>query len=127
MQKFVSVALASTLALSAVALTASGASADGWRHRPHHPPYRQGPSYDPGPALAAGAIFGLALGAIAQPYPAYPVYPAYDPPPPPRPYYPAYAGDAHFQWCTDNYKSYNGETDTWTDYRGVPHRCIGPY
>lgn len=132
MKKFVSVALAGTLALSAIAISATTASADGRRHRP--PPPR--PSYDAGAALAAGAIFGLAAGALFNPYPAYPapVYPAYDPPPPPPPYYPAYSGgaypdyalQAHIRWCMNTYDTYDVRTDTWTDYRGVVRACEGP-
>lgn len=137
MSKFASVTLAGALALSAVAVSAGSASADGWRHRQGPPPpYRAGPSYDAGAAVAAGAIMGLAVGSIFNPYPAYPapVYPAYaPPPPPPYPVYPAYrvgpdyAVEAHIQWCSENYQSYNAETDTWVDYRGVVHRCEGGY
>ena len=129
MNKFVSIALAGTVALSTIAVSATVASADGWRHRPHHPPYQAAPAYDPGPAIFAGTILGLAVGSLLQPYPtypAYPAYPAYASPPPPPPY-PSYGEDEHFQWCTATYESYNGETDTWTDYRGVPHLCVGPY
>ncbi len=123
MNKFVSPALAGAVALSALTASASLASADGWHRRPYYY-YRPAPTYDAGPALLAGTMFGLALGTLVQP--TYPAYAAYPPPPPP-PYYPAYRGNPHFDWCTAHYESYNGETDTWTDYRGVPHRCIGPY
>jgi hypothetical protein len=129
MNKSVSVALAGALALSAIAVSATGASAGNWPHHNNYPRYqtqhyRPAPSYDPGPAIIAGTFFGLALGALAQPYPAYPAYPP--PPPAPTYYYPAY-GDPHFQWCAATYGNYDSRTDTWTDYRGVPHRCIEPY
>ena len=131
MNRLVSVALAGAVALSAVGVSTTGASAgDRWHHpydgRGYAPRYDRGPRNDVGPALVAGAIFGLAVGSLMQPdYPDYPAYPAYAPPPP-RPDYGAYASDAHFQWCASTYETYNGETDTWIDYRGVPHRCISP-
>ncbi len=129
MNRFVSAAMAGAVALSAVAMSATGASADRRHH--HYPPpprHAPAPSYDPGAALLTGALFGLAVGTMMQPepdYPPYPAYPAYAPPPPP-PDYGAYLSDAHFEWCAANYGTYNGETDTWIDYRGVPHRCISP-
>ncbi len=125
MNRFVSAALAGAVALSAVGVSATSASAD---HRHHRYPYAQAPRQsDLGPALVAGAIFGLAVGSLMQPepdYPPYPAYPAYAPPPPPD--YGAYRSEAHYQWCASTYESYNGESDTWIDYRGVPHRCISP-
>ena len=133
MNKFVSTALAGALTLSAVGVSASGASADQWKH--HHQPqqqhyYQPRPSYDPGAAIIAGTVFGLALGGALASEPAYGYgyYPPAPPPGPPPPYYPGYyAGDPHFDWCSATYESYNGETDTWTDYRGIVHRCVGPY
>ena len=127
MNRFVSAALAGAVALSAVGMSATGASADRWHH-PYQPQYRPAPHYDAGPALIAGAIFGLAIGSLMQPEPAYPAYPVYaPPPPPPAPWNrAAYAAEQHYQWCASTYETYNGETDTWIDYRGVPHRCIGP-
>ncbi len=127
MNRFVSAALAGAVALSAVAVSATTAGADPWDH---HRYYDRGS--DVGPAIVGGAILGLAVGSMLQPEPVYPapVYvepaPIYvEPPPPPPPVY-AYDSDAHFQWCASTYSTYNGETDTWIDYRGVPHRCIGP-
>ncbi len=153
MNRFVSVALAGSVALTAVGMSATGASAERWHQydRPHfrndRPHYQAAPRSDAGPALVAGAILGLAVGAMMQPqpaypayrtYPVYPAYPAYRTYPAHRPYaaypayvpppasYAAYAANRHFQWCTATYETYNGETDTWIDYRGVPHRCISP-
>jgi len=133
MNRFVSAALAGAVAISAVGVSMTSAGADPWHH--HHRYYDRGS--DVGPALVGGAILGLAVGSMLQPEPVYPapvyvapapVYvepaPVYAEPPPPPVY--AYDSDAHFQWCASTYSSYNGETDTWTDYRGVPHRCIGP-
>ena len=126
MNRFVSAALAGAVALSAVAASATAASADRWHH--DYRPYREPPPRhdDVGPALFAGAILGLAVGSMLQPEPAYPAYPAYALPPPPPPDYGAYSSDSHFQWCASTYETYNGETDTWIDYRGVPHRCVSP-
>ena len=127
MNRFVSAALAGAVVLSAVGMSATSASADRW-HRDHRPHYRPAPQSDVGPALVAGAILGLAAGSLLQPepdYPPYPPYPAYAPPPPP-PSYAAYAAEQHFEWCAATYETYNGETDTWIDYRGVPHRCFSP-
>ncbi len=132
MNRFVSAALAGAVALSAVGMSTTGASADRWHHH-----YQPAPRYDAGPALIAGAILGLAVGSLMQPEPAYPAYPAYRDypayraypayaPPPPPPDYAAYASEAHYQWCASHYETYNGESDTWIDYRGVPHRCLSP-
>jgi hypothetical protein len=133
MNRFVSAALACTVAISAVGISATTAAADPWHHHRYydrdHRYYDRGS--DVGPAIVGGAILGLAVGSMLQSEPVYPapVYvepaPVYVEPPPPPPAY-AYDSDAHFQWCASTYASYNGETDTWTDYRGVPHRCISP-
>ena len=125
MNKFASVALAGAVAVSGIALTTGSAGAGNWGW---HPPY-QGPHYyaprpyDPGPAIVAGTVFGLALGALAtQPY----YYDPYPPPPPPVAYYPTYSS-SHFNWCAATYDTYDSITDTWTDFRGIVRRCIGPY
>ena len=123
MNRFVSAALAGAVALSAVGVSATSAGADPWHHR--YPHYDHGPGDSVGPALVAGAIMGLAVGTLLEPRPAY-AYPAYALPPPP-PDSEAYAAEEHFRWCSSTYETYNGETDSWTDYRGVPHRCISPY
>lgn len=125
MNRFVSASLAGAIALSAMGLSATGASADRWHH-PYRGPAAHG---DVGPALVAGAIFGLAVGSMMQPsYPAYRDYRGYRDyrDEPPYDADAAYAAEAHFQWCTETYQSYNGETDTWTDYRGIQHRCVSP-
>lgn len=136
MNRFVSAALAGTVALTAVGMSATGASADRWHHHDWQgyqptPRYQPAQRYDAGPAIVAGAILGLAVGSMMQPEPVYPAYRPYrayaPPPPPPSPRdYAAYAAEEHYQWCASTYETYNGETDTWIDYRGVPHRCIGP-
>ena len=122
MKKFASVALAGAIAVAAVAVTAGSASAGGWQHPYHQHNYYAPRPYDPGPAIVAGTIFGLALGAMAAPQPYY--YDPY-PPPPPAAYYPTYSSE-HFNWCAGTYDTYNSATDTWTDFRGIAHRCIEP-
>ncbi len=122
MNRFVSATLAGAMALSVVGVSATGASADRWHHH-YGPSYGPAPRHDDvGPALLAGTIFGLAVGSMMQPQP---TYRAYAPPPSP-PHYAGYAAERHFQWCSATYETYNGETDTWIDYRGVQRRCIGP-
>jgi hypothetical protein len=131
MNAFTSIALAGALAAAGVGATATGASADGRHH--YYRPYAHN-SYNPGPAIVAGTVFGLAAGVIASQafaapayYPPAPVY-YYPPPPPPPMQYPAYASaDPHIQWCAATYNSYNVQTDTWVDFQGVARRCIAPY
>jgi hypothetical protein len=130
------IAIAATLA----ALTATAASAGGWGpyggpgpgydpyHRPHHGPtmvYRSGP--DAGGALLAGAFLGLAFGAMVSQSMAGPPAPEPEPMylPPPRPNYAAV--DRHIAWCTQTYRSYNAERDTFLDFQGIERLCIDPY
>jgi hypothetical protein len=134
MRTLVSVALAGAIAAATVATGAGIASADwnggygrthanlGWNGPPsgydwHRRPHDHG--WNPG-AAAAGMVLGFTLGALATP-----PYPYYDyPPPPPAPY--AYRVEAHINWCSATYPSYNAENDTWLDYGGIIHPCIGP-
>ena len=59
--------------------------------------------------------------SFAEPAPApQPIYLA-----PPHPNYAA--ADNHFTWCSQTYKSYNGESDTYVDFQGVERQCIDPY
>jgi hypothetical protein len=123
MKSFAKLAVAGVLAAAVLAPTITTASAgNNWRWRHYH--YR---GWDPGPAILGGAVLGLTLGALANPY-AYPPPPPpdyYDPPPPP--YAGGYAEDeAHMAWCSATYRSYSPESDTWVDYNGVVHECIGP-
>ncbi len=110
--------LAGTLAAAAL-MTSTTADAGRW-HR-HYGYY--GGGWNPGGALVAGTVLGLAIGSLAAPryyYDPYPPYYAYPPAPP-------YVGsDPHIDWCTATYRSYNGETDTWVDASGVARRCLGP-
>ena len=120
MKTLTSIVVAGALAVGAVAATAGGASADGYYY-PHHHQY-QGSYYygggDDGGAMVAAGIFGLATGLVASQ--------AFAPPPPPYYAYPQ-AADAHIEWCSATYRSYSPETDTWRDYQGIPHQCVGPY
>lgn len=127
MRTLTSVALAGALAASAVAATATGASAGGWHHGPYPPTHNYYYGPDAG-AVAAGAIIGLAFGALASQAFAPAPYYYYPYPPAPPPVYPSYAyGNPHTAWCAEQYSTYNPETDTWMDFQGVVHVCFGPY
>lgn len=137
MKKIASIALAGTLALTAVATAAAPAAAGGgWRNGPppHHQHHYQPRGGNNGANLAAGALFGFTLGAIASqafapPAYYYPPQPVYYPPAPPPPVYPAYPvySNPNASWCAAQYASYNPQTNTWVDFRGVVHVCYGPY
>jgi hypothetical protein len=144
MKTLTSIVAAGALAIGTVAATAGSASAD-WhpggtyhQHHDHFPGGRGGQSWSvgggygggrfrggggDGGALVAAGIFGLAAGLIAsealepQPQPYY----AYQPAPI------AYGQDEHAAWCAGTYRSYDYRYDTWRDFEGVVHPCIGPY
>ena len=123
MRTLTSVALAGAIAASAFAATATSAAAGGGWYGHHGAPvynhYYYGP--DAG-AVAAGAIIGLAFGALAaQAFAPTPYYYAY----PPAPVYPVYS--PHVAWCSAQFDSYNPATNTWVDFYGVVHVCNGPY
>ena len=54
-------------------------------------------------AIAAGSIFGLAIGAIIGSQ--------------------ASQYNRSVEWCTSRYRSYNPRTGTWVDYHGRIHHC----
>lgn len=138
MKKSVSFALAAAIAVSAIGVTATEASAKNRGDRA---------------AVAMfGAIAGLALSQAYQQHYYYGGYPyAYPPPPPPQypyysgtyyggPYYPkpyyrpyykkSYMGgmnSAHVQWCLSRYRTYNPATNTYFRKPGVPAVCYSPY
>jgi hypothetical protein len=123
MKTFASLALAGALGLAAVVPTAATASADGYywhgpHYRHHHDRWNDGD-------FAAGAILGLTFGALSAPRYAPYDYGYYDDYPPPPPRYTA--GDAHIRWCSAHYASYSPEDNTWLDYYGRVHQCVGPY
>jgi hypothetical protein len=145
-----SIVVAGALAVGTVAATAGSASADWHPNGPYHQhhahfPGGGGPGWSggggggspnwggggdgyqrgggDGGALVAARIFGLAAGLVAsealepqpQPYYAYPPAPI------------AYGQDEHAAWCAGTYKSYDYRYDTWRDFEGVVHPCVGPY
>lgn len=151
MKTFTSIAMAGVLAATTVVATATAASAGGgWggpggNHRHHHggpQPHYQTYHHqegDAGGALVAGAFLGLAFGLIASEALAPDPYP-------PQAYQPQYAPEyddseiysegpyeeeeqyaavsAHADWCRAKYKTYNEESDTFVDFRGVVRRCV---
>jgi len=141
MKTFTSIAAAALAGATLLSASATGASAGGWddgdgwyRHRGYHQPhvvYRD--RRDDGGALVAGAFLGLALGALAtEPQPVFvepePVLVEPEPAPylpPPHPNY-TFAEDQHVAWCSQTYRSYNAERDTFFDFQGVERRCITP-
>ncbi len=118
MKKSISIALATSLAISAIGLAAAPASA-----RPRHW------NNDTAAIAAFGAIFGLAAIAAANQrrydYDGY----YYGYPPPYRPYHHRYYGrySPHVAWCLDHYRTYNPATNTYFRKRGVPAVCYSPY
>lgn len=153
MKAIASVAIAAIIAATSLTTTTNAAYAGGnnWNkyqqqpYKHHGKPYK-GKNYykgnnhsngwNPGAALATGAILGLAFGALAAPTYYYPppVY-AYPPPPPPPPpvyptYYSGYQGPAnpqHVSWCYSKYRSYNARYNTWIGYDGLAHQCVSPF
>jgi BA14K-like protein len=130
--------------IAAASLTSSVAPADAggnhwnnnkWNHNNHWKrPYYVNRYYysngwNPGAALATGAILGFAFGALATPNYNY-APPAYGYPAPAPAPYPEYYGPAnaqHVSWCSRKYRSYNVRYNTWTGYDGLIHQCISPY
>jgi hypothetical protein len=64
----------------------------------------------PPAAFVAGAIIGSAVGSAPYYGSGYYAY-----------------GDAHTQWCEQNYRSYDIATDTFQPYVGPRQRCVSPY
>lgn len=44
-----------------------------------------------------------------------------------EPVYDRGGDEDHEDWCSRKYRSYQPDTDTWTDYDGNTRRCISPY
>ena len=121
MKKALSIALAASLAVSAIAVSAAPASARSWHHRNNS-----------GIAVF-GAIAGLAaLAAINQNryydydygYGGYGYGYGY-PPPPYYGYRTHYYGgySQHAAWCMSHFRSYNPATGIYFRAPGVPARC----
>lgn len=74
----------------------------GYRHS--RPGYRQYNGYwFPSAAFVAGAIIGGAASSAAS------------------------GGNAHVQWCSNQYRSYRVSDDTFQPYNGPRQRCASPY
>lgn len=145
MKAIASVAIAAAFAAATLTSTVTPADAGGnswkWKQQQYHgKQYKHGgkhyknynKGWNPGAALAAGAILGLTFGALAA-QPNYYYAPAYPPPPPPPvPPYPAYSysygmSPQHVSFCYSKYKSYNVQYNTWIGYDGRVHQCLSPY
>jgi hypothetical protein len=145
MKTIASVAIAGLIAATSLTTTIMPADAGGnhwnnnqwnynhWNGSHYHKNYYYSKGWNPGAALATGAILGFAFGALATPnyYYAPPVY-AYAPPPPPPPPYPNYyyygpMNAQHVSYCKSKYRSYNIRYNTWIGYDGLVHQCISPY
>ncbi len=118
MKKPLSIALAASIAVTAIGLSAAPAAA---RDRHWH-------NNDTGAAIAAlGIVVGLAAIAAANQH-RYDTYYGY--PPPPR-YYGTYRHfrgySPHVAWCLDRYRTYNPATNTYFRKPGVPAVCRSPF
>jgi hypothetical protein len=137
MKAIASVAIAAIIAATSLTTTIAPANAGsfqfgvhynnggyyyGGHHRKRHHHHRRHHS-GVGGAVAAGAILGLALGAMGTPNYYYQ--------PRPRGYYPYAVGHSanaqHVSWCHNRYKSYNARTNAWFGYDGYYHQCRSPY
>jgi BA14K-like protein len=147
MKAIAAVAIAGLIAATSLTAAVTPADAGGNHWKYGHSGYNQwkyqqwrGPRYqknyyyysngwNPGAALATGAILGFAFGALATPnyYYAPRAY-AYGPPPPYPNYY-AYGptNAQHVSYCKSKYRSYNVKYNTWIGYDGLVHQCVSPY
>jgi hypothetical protein len=118
MKKPLTIALALSLAVSAIGLSAAPASA-------HDRHWRS----NDGAALAIfGAVAGLAAVAAASQHRHHYDYGYYGDYPPPRGYYRHYSGySPHVAWCVSHYRTYNPATNTYFRARGVAAVCYSPY
>ena len=118
MKKALSIALAATIAVSAIGLSATPASA--------HPRYWRN---NDGAAIAVfGAIAGIAAIAAANQHRYdydYGYYGYGYPPPRPYGFYRGYS--PHVSWCLSHYRTYNPATNTYFARPGVPAVCYSPY
>ena len=116
MKKALSIALAASLAVSAVGLSSAPAAA----HDRHG---------DRAAIAIFGAIAGMAAIVAANQH-------RYDydynygyrygyPPPRPYGYYRGYS--PHVSWCLNHYRTYNPATNTYFARPGVPAVCYSPY
>lgn len=147
MKAIASVAIAGLIAATSLTSTVTPANAGGknWKHNQwshnhgnkhwkgnyNHKKHYYSNGWNPGAALATGAILGFAFGALATPnyYPAPRVYAYTPPPPPPYPTYYAYGptNAQHVSYCSQKYRSYDIRYNTWIGFDGLVHQCISPY
>lgn len=119
MKKPLSIALAASIAITAIGFAATPASARDrhWRN-------------DDGAAIAIIAgIAGIAAIAAASQHRDRHYYRDYPPPPPQRYHYSGYyrGYDPHVAWCLNRYRTYNPATNTYFARPGVPAVCYSPY
>lgn len=144
MKAIATVAIAGLIAATSLTSTATPADAGGkhWKHKQwgysqkhwkgghHHKKYHSSKGWNPGAALATGAILGFAFGALSTPnYYSPPTVYYKAPPPPPYPDYYAYGpmNAQHISYCKSKYRSYNVKYNTWIGFDGLVHQCISPY
>lgn len=100
----------------AVTSFAGSATAGGYYGRYYYPHYHHY-DYDPGPAIVAGAMFGMLGAAIANsnrgPYYGY--------------RYSSGGPRSHVAWCEWRYKTYDPATDMFYARPGVRQYCRSPY
>jgi hypothetical protein len=88
------------------------------------PGYRNyGGYWFPGAAFATGALIGGAIIGGAAAAGAYPDAGPY----PDAGGAPYAGGDAHVQWCSQRFRSYDPSTDTYQPYNGPRQPCVSPY
>jgi hypothetical protein len=147
MKATAAIAIAGLIAATSLTATVTPADAGGkhWKHnqwsnnyrhkknwkRPYYKKnyYYYSNGWNPGAALAAGAILGFAFGALATPnyYYAPGAY-AYTPPPPyPNSYAYGPTSAQHVSYCKNKYRSYDVRYNTWIGYDGLVHQCVSPY
>jgi len=146
MKAITSLALAGLIAATSLTTAVAPADAGGkhwqgnqwsynqkhWKGGYHNNNYYYSNGWNPGAALATGAILGFAFGALATPpnyYYAQPRVYYRAPPPPPYPNYYAYGpiNAQHVSYCKSRYRSYNVQYNTWIGYDGLVHQCVSPY
>ncbi|MBK3745528.1 BA14K family protein [Paraburkholderia aspalathi] len=148
MNRLMKAAILATASIAAVAAPITAASADSWRHRggwEGRSDWGRSRRHDRNDAVAAGVI-GLAAGALIGGALAQPRQPEYYAPAPysapPRviyeqapAYYPvaparaSYRGGAEpwsrawYDYCSQQYRSFNPQTGTYRGYDGADHFC----
>ncbi len=119
MKKPLSIALAATIAVSAIGLAATPAAA-----RDRHWHSNDGAAI----AIIAGIAGIAAIAAASQHRYGYDYDYGYRygyPPPRPYGYYRGYS--PHVSWCLSHYRTYNPATNTYFARPGVPAVCYSPY